>query len=277
MPNLSQLAPITTTATALSNLVLVSPQATQGYQPQGSAGLQQPPAILFHYEGEQAVICESDITDHYIEENLAIQDQIALRPEIITTHGFIGELNDVAPSFLAPIQAIADRLTVISAYVPVISETALIAYAEAFQLYQVGANGVNSAVSAWNTLNGTGSESVINGQGITLQSNQNRQQTVFQQFYGYWRNRTLFTVQTPWAIFQNMAILRLHPIQDETTRMITDFNVSFKIIRQAQTITTVPIKSVQGRLNSQSAGVTDLGTSAPVSSISLTSGISGVA
>lgn len=277
MANLSSLAPITTTATALSNLILVSPQATIGYQPQNnpaSPTLQQPPALLFHYEGEQTATLESDITDHYIEDNTAIQDQIALRPEQITTHGFIGELNDVAPAALALVQQLADKLTVISAYTPVLSETALIAYAQAFQLYQVGANAVNSAVSTWGALSGTGGESVINGQGITLQANQNKQQAMFQQFYGYWKNRALFTVQTPWAVFQNMAISRFRAIQDAETRVITDFEVTFKIIRLAQSITTVPITQVQGRLDSQSAGVTDLGTSTPASGMSLTSGLS---
>lgn len=275
MANISSLTPITTTATALSNLILVSPQATVGYQPQNnptSSTMKPPPAILFHYEGEQTALIESDITDHFIEDNTAIADQIALRPELITTQGFIGELNNVAPGILAALQTLADKLTVISAYVPVLSETAIIAYTEAFQLYQVGANAVNSAVSAWSTLNGTSGESVINGQGITIQPNQTKQQTAFQQFYGYWRNRTLFTVQTPWAVFQNMAIKSLRAIQDADTNMLTDFEVTFKIIRTAQNATSI-FTSVQGRLGSQSAGVTDLGTSTPPPSIGVTDGI----
>jgi hypothetical protein len=280
MPNLSSLSPITTAATALSNLILVSPQSTIGYQPQNPASpsgqtTQPPPSILFHYEGEQVVALESDITDHYIEDNTTIQDQWALKPETITTHGFIGELNDVAPGALAAIQAIADKLTIISAYTPVLSATALLAYNEAFQLYQVGLNAVNSAVAAWSSLSGTGGESVISAQGISLQPNQNKQQIAFQQFYGYWRSRTLFTVQTPWAVFQNMAIKSLRAIQDAETRMITDFEVNFKMIRTAATVTTPGIAlTYQGRAAAQAASLTDLGTSTPVSSISLSQGLS---
>jgi hypothetical protein len=279
MPNLSSLAPITTAATALSNLILVSPQSTVGYQPQNPTSpngqtSQPPPAILFHYEGEQTVSLESDITDHYIEDNTAIQDQISLKPETITTHGFIGELNNVTPTALAAVKAIADKLTIINAYTPALSATALLAYNEAFQLYQVGLNAVNSAVSAWSSLSGAGGESVINGQGITLQPNQTKQQIAFQQFYGYWRSRTLFTVQTPWAVFQNMAIKNLRAIQDAETRMITDFEVTFKIIRTAATVTTPGVsQSFQGRASSQAASLTDLGTSTPVSSISLSQGL----
>ncbi len=270
--NLSALAPLTTAATSLSNLLLVSPQNTTGYQPQnppnagGSKSLsQQPPSLLFHYEGEQTVALESDITDHFVENNTAIQDQIAVKPEMITTHGFIGELNDVAPSFLAPLKFAADKLTAIGSYQPALSTTALLAYSEAFLLYQTASNVANTAVSAWNSLTGQGGESVINEQGITLQSNQTKQQAMFQQFYGYWRNRTLFTVQTPWAIFQNMAIKSLRAIQDAETDVITDFEVTFKMIRTAATSFSASGQNVSysGRAGSQASSLQDEGTSSP--------------
>lgn len=281
MPNLSALAPITTAATALSNLILVSPQSTIGYQPQnvpnadGSESLlQQPPALLFHYEGEQTAVIESDITDHFVEDNTAIQDQIALKPEIITTHGFIGDLNDIAPSFLKPLKFAADKLTTIGAYAPQVSTTALLAYSEAFFLYQVAANAVNSAVSAWNTITGQGGLSVIGSGGITAQADQTPQQKMFQQMYGYWRARTLFTVQTPWAVFQNMAIKSLRAIQDADTNTITDFEVSFKMIRTVASITTGGIANTfQGQASSQSAVLQDLGTSSPVPGVGLDGGL----
>ena len=279
MPNLSSLAPITTAATALSNLILVSPQKTIGYQPQSQFVIpgvqqqgQQPPALLFHYEGEQTVMIESDITDHYVENNTSIQDQVALRPEMITTQGFIGELNDIAPAALQPLQTIADKLTIINAYTPVLSTTALIAYNEAFQAYQLGANAVGSAVAAWSSLTGTGGESVIGSTGIQTQPNQNKQQTAIQQFYGYWRNRTLFTVQTPWAVFQNMAIQSLKAIQDEKTNIITDFEVSFKMIRFASTTAVTLPTTQQGRLQNQSSPLVNNGVASSSSGPSLSAG-----
>lgn len=276
--NLSSLTPATTAATALSNLILVSPQKTVGYQPQNAPSwkkdtTQQPPALLFNYEGEQTVTLSSDITDHYIENNTAIQDQIALRPEIITTQGFVGELNDIAPAALQPIKSLAEKLTTVGAYVPSLSATALLAYANAFQLYQVASNTLNAAVSTWSTINGGGGQSVINGGGIVSQPNQTKQQIYFQQFYGYWKNRTLFTIQTPWAIFQDMAIQSLRAVQDAETRVITDFEVTFKLMRFASTLTaTNPLynnNNFQGRAFNQGADVVDLGTSTlEVSSVS---------
>lgn len=281
MGNISALSQVTTAATALSNLILVSPQSTIGYQPQNAPSsngnpVQQPPALLFHYEGEQNVSLQSDITDHYIEDNTALQDQIALRPEEVTTHGFIGELNDVPPAALALVQSIADKLTIIDAYTPVLSVTALLAYNEAFQLYQVAQNAANSAVSSWQSVTKTGGESFIDSTGLNSQPNQTKQQIMFQQFYGYWRNRTLFTVQTPWAVFQNMAIKEVRAIQDAQTNVISEFQITFKMIRVASTniLGSSTALNSQGRAALQAGGVTDLGTTTPPEGLGLTQGLS---
>jgi hypothetical protein len=279
MGNISALSQVSTAASALSNLILVSPQSVIGYQPQNvnpvtGAPTQPAPALLFHYEGEQTVHLQSDITDHYVEDNTALQDQWSLKPDEITTHGFIGELNDVPPAALAVVKQVADKLTVISAYTPDLSVTALLAYNAAFALYQVGANAVNSAVSAWSTVTGTGGESVIGNGGLALQPNQTKQQVAFQQFYGYRKSRTLFTVQTPWAVFQNMAIKYLTAVQDEKTNVITDFNVTFKAMNFAQTqTTTLEAGTTQGQLSAQSSPLVNNGTSTPVSSISSSSAL----
>lgn len=286
--NLSSLSSAVTKATALSNLVLVTPQNVVGYQPQNplnadgsESTAQQPPTLMFHYEGEQTVTLESDITDHYVEDNTPIQDQIALKPEIITTRGFIGELNNVPPPGLALLKAAADRLTVIGAYAPQVSETALIAYNTAFLVYQTAKNAANSAVSAWssigNLFTGQSGQTVIGSDGISnVGSVQNKQQIAFQQFYGYWRNRVLFTIQTPWAVFQNMAIQRVKPIQTDETEVITEFEVTFKMIRFAQTVISgsFGITALDGRAASQGAPLTNLGTSSPVPGPSLSSGLS---
>lgn len=272
MGNISALADISTKATALSNLILVSPQTVVGYQPQSppvedGQPLQQPPAILFHYEGENVVSLDSDITDHFAEDNLALEDQIALRPEIITVQGFIGELNDISPLALQPLKKVTDKLTVLGAYTPALTVSALIAYNQALFAYSIGQNVANSAIAAWSSINGNGGgTSVISNGQILSQPNQSKQQLVFQQFYGYWRARTLFTVQTPWAIFENCAIKSLKAIQNGETNVISDFEVTFKTMRFAQTLEFGSIfrgVDFQGRSSPQASALTDLGTSTP--------------
>jgi hypothetical protein len=275
--NLSALAPLTTAATALSNLILVSPQSIVGYAPQpfanpngdGTIDLSQaPPALLFHYEGEQAVTLTSDITDHYIEDNTAIQDQIALRPVIVTTQGFIGELNNVPPFGLQTLKTAADKLTTIGAYAPQVSITAQLAYNEALLAYQVGSNARDAAVASWTSINNLASGGTSNGQAvinssgkITAGSSQNKQQIMFQQFYGYWQERRLFTVQTPWAVLQNMAIGSLRAVQDPETRVISTFELSFKQIRTALTAVSGIPTSLAGHAAPQASSLVNQGAS----------------
>lgn len=256
---------VTNSATALGNLILVTPQTVIGYQPQNQTGqAYNAPPILFHYEGEQTATVESDITDHYTEDNTAIQDQIALKPVTITTQGFIGELNDLAPNaaFQAA-QVAAAKLSIVGAYAPELSITAQLAYNEAFFAYQTAANLVNNAVSAYNSINGTpAGETVISGTGISSIPAQTQQQKYFQIFYGYWNSRTLFTLQTPWAIFTDMAIKSLRAIQSAETNVITDFEVTFKQIRYATILTEAFVSAnTQTPLTQQSSAQVNTGTS----------------
>lgn len=267
--NLSALAPATTAATSLSNLILATPQEQFGYQPQNPPAAnrgevtQNPPTLVFNYEGEQKVTLQSDITDHFVEDNTAIQDQIALKPEIIQTAGFIGELNDILPKALKPLKTAADKLTTVVAYTPQLTETALIALNQARFLYQVGSQAIDAGVAAFSSL--TGSENKI----------QTKQAAMFQQFYGYFRKRTLFTVQTPWAIFTDCAILSVDAVQDAETRVISEFRVTFKKIRFAQTETrgVTWAENFSGRASSQASGLVDMGSTTPTPSIGLSEAI----
>jgi hypothetical protein len=262
--NLSALAPATTAATTLSGLILATPQDQLGYQPQNpptkdGAVAQPPPTLLFNYEGEQDVTLTSEITDHFIEDNTTIQDQVALKPETIMTHGFVGELNDVVPKALKPLKLAATKLSVMVAYTPQLTETALIAYTNAVFAYSVASQVVNAGVAAWSSIAGGA------GKGV-----QSKQGAMFQQFYGYWQKRTLFTVQTPWGVFNDCAILSLRAIQDAETRTITDFNVTFKKMRFAKTTTiSAQTTNLEGRAATQDAGLVDLGASTPEPSITI--------
>ena len=280
--NISALSAGTSLLSSLTGLLFASPQKTIGYQPQNAPSstgllslLAPPPSLVFHYEGEQTLSLKSDITDHFIEDNTAIQDQVALRPIVVKTQGFIGELNNVPPLALALLQQAANALVSVSSYLPGISTTALIAYNTAFADYQFVSNAVTAGVAAVSSIFGGGGESVINGLSpgsITTVSNQNNQQTYFQQFYGYWVKRNLFTIQTPWAVFQNMAIEEVTPVQSADDRMITEFHVTFKQINIASTSTSTQgfgRNAFQSALN-VGAGVGSLNSAGPSVSQGLT-------
>lgn len=253
----------------LSGFLIATPQTTVGYQPQNTpallatniAGAQTKNssnvlpgynlafrALIFNYEGENTSTLESDITDHFVENNLATQDHIALRPVIITTQGFIAELNDT-PGFTGQVNAVqsafaaasnaANKLTLLTGYLPGLSGPSLIAYNEAVFAFNNTTALLNAGIGLASSLS-AGGESVINGTTFSSAPNQSKQQIAYQNFYGYWVNRVLFTVQTPWAVFQNMAIQRLQAVQSAETNVITDFEVTFKQIRYASTASSVP-------------------------------------
>lgn len=264
--NLESLSNATLTANTLANLILVTPQKEIGIKPtqQGQLSLNVP-SFLFHIKGEEQVSLRSDITDHYVEDNTAINDHITLKPETVSVQGLIGELNNVTPEILQAVRLAADKLLVVSAFTPELSVTALRAYNIAEQLYRTTMNALAASVASWNSLSNsefgttTGQLNEIGSTGlVTDNGNQTKQQKAFQQLYGYYRNRTLFRVQTPWAIFNNMAIESFTAIQDDETDMISDFKIEFKIIRFAETESPFGA-TVQGRFSNQSSKVTEQG------------------
>ena len=260
---------LTAGADALANLILVTPQIDTGMQPQPRAyktGERPtlPRGLLFSIKGEERVTIQSDITDHFVEDNTVFNNQIALRPEEYTVSGYIGELADITPEPLQALRDVADKLLPLTAYTPLLTTTAQLAYNRAAFLYALGLKAADAAVQAWESVGGERppNTSFIDSGGLYVGRNQNKQQVMFQQLYGYWRNRILFTVQTPWAIFQNMAIKSITPIQSEETRMITNFDITFKMIRiadQSQGVGRTTVSDCQGRAAFQASPVTDFG------------------
>lgn len=237
---------------SLSNLVVVNPQQNSGYEEQASP---TPPGsttpnlsgkkYLFHVEADNTIELQSDITDSYIETNSARNDHIALKPERVTVQGFIGELNDVLPIDLKGYDAnfIASKLTALGAYEPKLSVAALIALNSIVLGYQIVAN---AAKSVGQTLSSLG----ILDEYVTNQA------YYFGLFYSAWQQRTLYTIQTPWTKFNDMAIEALRAKQDATTRMITDFEVTFKKLRFIDTsraVTKYRDTLKDGQLGAQSS------------------------
>jgi len=206
------------TTSVLSDLILVSPDKQLGIIPSYQSKDQR--GFLFHIVGEESVSISSDITDHYIEDNTALQDHIALRPETITISGFIGELNNVTPDLLLPVKAVVDRLAMLGGYVPGLTSSALRAYNTAEQLYRIA----DKAKQALAKLSGFDSGT--------------KQQKAFNEFYYHYLNRQLFYVQTPYAMFSNMAIQSMRFTQNEGDKNSSDIEITFKKIRLAQVLVT---------------------------------------
>lgn len=267
--DLSFLSQTENRAQSLSNLILVSPGKRNGIQPKKIKGQNQPAAFLFHYEGENSVTLDSDVTDHFVEDNTAIQDQVALKPVLVSTRGYIGELNNVPPQLLELLRTSAEKLTSVEAFVPQLTATAIIAYNVALQAYQAEQAIEAAAVSAWNSLpfvsNLTEQQKKDQAAlGLVPEKPQTQQQQAFMTFFGYWNKKQLFTVQTPWAIFDNMIIKTIRITQDETTNAVSDFEITFKQMRFAQTLDRLQLAAFgQGRFVYANASEIDYGVNSP--------------
>lgn len=247
-------------AQALSNLALVTPILTPSYGPIGSSesnfGTSLGPALQFDIEGENKVTLKSDIPDEYLEDNTSESDNIALKPAMVTVHGFKGELANTFPSFLPPASQVQAILGAVGAFSPSFSVSAQNTINGAAQTYQAVQAAVNGAVTAWNSITGGQNQTVISSGGIlAVGATQNKQQMIFAQFFGYWFNKTLFAVQTPWATIIPMAIEEITFTQDEKTNTITDVFITFKQIRYVSTFNTSSIVPT-GRAANQSAPLT---------------------
>lgn len=184
--------------------------------------------FVFDVEGEASTRLQAEITDHYTEDNLAIQDHIARKPRSITLKGYVGEViydasGDNNDSVL---QQVTQKLTVISNFLPEI--TAATAQ-------------VQTAVSSGKNLQDTALADAANVYGLvknilgTITSDTPRQQQAFMYFKACWEQGIIMAIQTPWEFLTNMAVEDIVAIQPEGSKYITDFSVRFKQLRFAQT------------------------------------------
>ena len=192
---------------------------------------------------------ESDITDNYTEGNIAIQDHIALRPEVVTVSGQTAELVKSVPYTAETVQ-VEDPLPLIPGQGPEFSP-GVEEYHEQFAKTQ--AQQKASVVSS-QSLYGFYLDHLPQPPAQTKQS------LVYGYFYQLWLGRQLFSVETPWGFFTNMAIQSLAAKQGSTTRMVSDFRVTFKKIRVAKSL-AIQAGQLAGRSMAQDAGVSESGFS----------------
>lgn len=259
MVDLSAYSDGVTQIQSLSSLILVKPQFNAGYRAQNDFDGSLDNPIVFTYERENQIQLDSEITDHFVEDNTAIQDQIALKPEILTVGGVVGELSNEPPEGFEGAREVADRLQLLSPYLPELTIAAQRAYnqsEQATRAFQQGQKALNSNLEE-------AFSPIVDENGIQqVDFTQTKQQVFFQRFYALWRERRLFTVQTPWAIFKNCAIQNLRVIQSEDNAEISDFELTFKVLRFAETRFAPSALQLATRLRAQAAANVNNGSQA---------------
>lgn len=210
-----------------------------------------PPGIagfLLDLPEDDTAELESDITDHYLEDNTAVQDQIALRPETVTLTGKVAELVKTVP-ILSTVAVTPNPLPLVDGLEPQFSPGA--AQTQAQNASTTAA--ANAAIADTQSLYG-----YYNAH-VPQQPNQTKQSLVFGYIYQLWLGRQLFSVETPWGTMTNMAILSVSTKQDGVSRSVSDFSITFKKLRTARSLTVVP-GLLAGRSVFQRAPVVNNGT-----------------
>ncbi len=159
-----------------------------------------------------------------------------------------------------PVTAVTNPLPIIPELTP-----ALTPGAEATQLQTVeNAANTDSAITSTDSLYG------YYAARLPQQPNQTKQQVAFGFLYQLWKGRQLFTVETPWGFFTNMAIESCTPHQGPDSRFVSNFDLTFKKIRTVRSVTIVP-GLLAGRATYQQAPVTQNGTIGQVTPTTLQS------
>lgn len=210
-----------------------------------------PPGIagfLFDVVDDDVTELESDITDHFVEDNTPVQDQIALRPETVTVTGQIAELVRRVPT-TASVAQVTNPLPNIDGLEPELAPGAA-AQQEATTQATVDDN---AAVASQQSLYG------YYGSRLPQQPNQTKQSVVYGYLYQLWKGRQLFSVETPWGFFTNMAILSVSARQSAESKSVSEFSITFKKIRTVRSVTITP-GLLAGRATFQQAPITQNGT-----------------
>lgn len=217
--------------------------------------------FVFDVEGETVINSSADITDNYAEDNSALQDHIAIRPKLLTLRGYVGELvfnqNNKSPTFL---QNVVQKLTILDSYLPRLSSAA----AQAKKIFE---NGLST-----DSLNSLTASSVANAADVystikNLTPPTTKQAQAYMFFTALQEQKILVSVQTPYEYMTNMAIQSIIARQDEETKYITDFTITLKKIRTAQTKTVkFNAQNYQSKTQSQISSVLSGGkiTGSPV-------------
>lgn len=212
-------------------------------------------AFIFDIKKEYKYTLGSNITDHYVENNLAIQDQIGLKPIILDVTGCIGELslsevknkelnskniaaeigiepetqNNEKGNIFNSVDSYLGRMGSLTSFAPNIVNQALDIYNTAKFGYSTASKIINL-----DKRDSTGKSGYAYTEGYDVETIKKTKQFYWiDWFRTQWWNRASFTIVTPYGVLGNMYIMELNASQPENTRYVTNLNIKFKQIRKA--------------------------------------------
>lgn len=185
-------------------------------QPLNSFGLG---GLVFDVERDTVINKRANLSKHFVEDNSAVQDHMAIEPTSITLKSYVGELvNIMEPKSDPLVQNLTQKLTILTSYLPNIISTAKnIKESIINQDFNIE-NITNVGLDLW-----------------SLSKNLNPAATKQAQAYMYLESlmdqKILVAVQTPYKFFTNMAVVNTTAIQPEDSKYLTDISVTLQEVR----------------------------------------------
>lgn len=224
-------------------------------------GVAQIGPFAFDYEGDDSVSLVNDITDHWVEDNVAVQDHIGVRPVMIVLKGRTSNLTlkaSVLKSVSGALSAVENTLSQVSAYGGTGKYTTGVADKMIASITQVQNIAVQIEQAAARIAQ------IANF--FPTKGAQNNQQKAFAMLSALRNARTIFTVFTPFQVFYNMAIMNVTAVQPAMGRTIADFTVTMKQLQFTDNISQSSLLTQYGgraaggytppRVNGLTTGVT---------------------
>ncbi len=224
----------------LANRYVVNPKNARGIG-----------GFVFDYEGETAVRRQAEITDHWLEDNTAVQDHVAQKPVRITMRGFVGELVLRRDDFITEVATLQNKLTTVNAYLGSYTPGAVQTLSAALTQTQRTVAQINRSIARAKNVVG-----LFSGAAPA----QTAQQKAYAELESLYQSRQVFVVETPFKMFDNMLIESLNIMQPEETKFRSDIIVTLKQIRMVEVISEKNlINQKGGRLATQAQSQVDKG------------------
>lgn len=212
------------------------------------------------------------ITDHYAEDNAAMQDHITLDPVRMTLRGQVGELVYVQSTAEKFVNQVLDRLGPLAALSPSAQEASVSVRQFAAQYNQLN-QAISTAATVAAAAAGVSADIANPDQAGNFfgyypgNPQRTKQQSAYVDLRKKRDSRQLLTVVTPWDTHPNMVIESLTFSQDETTKDVSTVEVTLKEFR-AVNILRLRAASL-GRAASQKAKKVQNNPAAPENSVAL--------
>lgn len=197
--------------------------------------------LYFDIVNEHSINVQNQITDNYLENNTAVQDNIAHSPLTITVNGLIGELvysppeatyidqyisNGINNSAKYLSQAVGQKLGALPALLPPVSN--------AMQLARNKEDLITDSIKRYKK--------------ILMPTTQNRLREVYSKLMSLRNNNTAFIVKTPFATFENMYIQSLTLTQGNEN-FTGDISITLKELRFTEVSTTAIDEKTKAQYN----------------------------